>query len=182
MVGFLTGDAGHKKSQREASARSHRPKSGSQHGGYRRTPPPGSRENRSYRTTSGQTPLSGSGGYAIMNLWNGPGPVFFMSGALRLTERTDGKKRESRDGHDGVHRVQASQLQHVQKQTEHHRPARAQQILPLLPLPQRSSGNKVGYVRSAEVESRAVQRSWTHLSDTTPHTSARAEVLDSAKG
>ena len=27
-----------------------------------------------------------------MASWNGPGPVFFMSGALRLTERTMAKK------------------------------------------------------------------------------------------
>ena len=36
--------------------------------------------------------MSGPQGYAIMGLWNGPGPVFFMSGARRLTEKTMAKK------------------------------------------------------------------------------------------
>ncbi len=57
------------------------------------------------RAQPGRRPCRGGEGYAIMGPWNGPRPVFFMSGALR-PRNEDGKKRESRDGYDGLHRVQ----------------------------------------------------------------------------
>jgi hypothetical protein len=45
-----------------------------------------------------------------------------------------GKKRESRDGRDGVQRMQAPELQHAKEQAEDDRATGTAQVLSLVPL------------------------------------------------
>lgn len=60
---------------------------------------------------------------------------FSLCRKARNPGSSDGEERESRDGGPGLQRMQAPELQHVQKPAEDERTARAEQVLPLLSLP-----------------------------------------------
>jgi hypothetical protein len=61
----------------------------------------------------------------------------------RLVKPENGEERAARDDHDGMHGVQASELQHAEEQAKDHGAPGAEQILPLLPVPPFPPRNQV---------------------------------------